>query len=157
MGYMQRREAALTADSEEGNQPTPANQQATQLRGTSMATILFVEDHVDSLRLMTRLLSGAGYEVLPAASLAEARQLASTTPIDLLISDLGLPDGSGADLLRGLLHANGSKPDGLKAIAISGYDMEEDLRRSREAGFVRHVTKPVNFDVLMETIRELLG
>jgi CheY-like chemotaxis protein len=138
------REAVLSAADYEhaGNQTPP----------TPLATILFVEDHADSLRVMTRLLVGAGYDVHPAATLAEAQQLARDTTFDLLISDLGLPDGSGADLLRSM---SAQRP--MKAIAISGYDMGEHIRRAQDAGFARHVTKPVNFQVLMDTIREVLA
>ncbi|MFP5284955.1 MAG: response regulator, partial [Thermoanaerobaculia bacterium] len=62
--------------------------------------------------------------------------------------DLGLPDGSGLDLMREL----GAR-HGLRGIALSGYGMEEDVQRSREAGFETHLTKPVNLETLREAIR----
>ena len=70
----------------------------------------------------------------------------------LVISDLGLPDGSGYDLMRKL-----RADHRLRGIALSGFGMEEDVRRAEEAGFSRHLTKPVDFDLLLSTIRELLA
>jgi CheY-like chemotaxis protein len=65
------------------------------------------------------------------------------------VSDLGLPDGSGHDLMREL-----KSRYGLSGIALSGYGMEEDVHQSREAGFDRHLTKPVSIQVLAAAIRE---
>lgn len=59
------------------------------------------------------------------------------------MSDLGLPDGTGFDLMRELRDRHG-----LKGIAVSGFGMEEDLRRSRESGFLEHLIKPVDIDKL---------
>ena len=58
-----------------------------------------------------------------------------------LLSDLGLPDGSGLDLIREIRARCGPE---VKAICLSGYGMEEDMRQSREAGFLAHLTKPVS-------------
>jgi CheY-like chemotaxis protein len=69
---------------------------------------------------------------------------------DLLISDIGLPDGSGLDLIRKLL---AERP--IKGIALSGYGMEEDIQRSREAGFEEHLTKPINLQKLEATIQRV--
>jgi DNA-binding response OmpR family regulator len=79
--------------------------------------------------------------------LAEARSLAESRGFDLLISDLGLPDGSGIDLMRQLKASHG-----MRGIVLSGYGMEEDVQRSLEAGFSEHLTKPVNFDHLKAAI-----
>jgi len=71
---------------------------------------------------------------------------------DVLISDLGLPDGNGFDLLRELL-----KVRPIPGIALSGYGMESDIERSREAGFVEHLIKPINIARLEEKLREILA
>jgi len=73
-------------------------------------------------------------------------------PVRLVISDLGLPDGSGCDLMRRLRSEHR-----LRGIALSGFGMEEDVKQAEEAGFSRHLTKPVDFDLLLSTIRELLA
>ena len=113
--------------------------------------ILVVDDHVDTSKVMARLLSRNGYHVRTAGTLRAAVEAVVSDPIDLVISDLGLPDGSGHDLMRRLRQSH----DGVKGIALSGYGTEEDVRKSHEAGFDTHLTKPTDFDRLLDTIREL--
>lgn len=113
--------------------------------------ILLVEDHADTAAVMSRLLKMLGHEVRLAHSVESAlREAASGSAIDLLISDIGLPDGTGFDVLRGV-HERGSVP----AIALTGFGMDHDIARSRAAGFSEHLTKPVNFDRLEAVIRAL--
>ncbi|HEX3131517.1 MAG TPA: ATP-binding protein [Thermoanaerobaculia bacterium] len=111
--------------------------------------LLLVEDHIDTAEAMADLLRDMGHEVTVARSLAEAREAAEREDggLDLVISDLGLPDGSGLDLMREL-----SGRHGLPGIALSGYGMDEDIRRSREAGFTAHLTKPISLQTLQEAI-----
>jgi signal transduction histidine kinase len=115
--------------------------------------ILLVEDHVDTARAMQRVLSVAGHSVHVAGDVAMAFKLAEEHPFDLLMSDLGLPDGSGLDLM----HALRTKGIHLRAIAITGYGREEDIKRSREAGFIAHVVKPVTIPQLEEAIARVAG
>ncbi len=110
--------------------------------------ILLVEDHGDTARIMRRLLSARGHEVQVAGDVATALQLAAEQRFDLLLSDLGLPDGSGLDLMR-TLRARGLT---LPAIALSGYGQETDQQASREAGFTLHLVKPVNMLALAKAI-----
>ena len=113
--------------------------------------ILLVEDHADTASALTDLLRDRGYQVSTAGSIAQALALAASeegTPIDLVVSDLGLPDGSGLDLMREL-----SSRHGLSGVALSGYGMEEDVRNSHEAGFRQHLTKPVDLRALEDAIR----
>ncbi|HET9209926.1 MAG TPA: ATP-binding protein, partial [Thermoanaerobaculia bacterium] len=117
--------------------------------------ILLVEDHEDTAQAMADLLGLMGHEVTLAGSVAAALAAAEAVHgegIDLVVSDLGLPDGSGQDLMRELIRLYG-----WKGIALSGYGMEEDIRRSREAGFARHLTKPVDLDTLRAAIRQVAG
>jgi light-regulated signal transduction histidine kinase (bacteriophytochrome) len=113
--------------------------------------ILLVEDHKDTARVMSRLL-GQDHEVQIADSIAAARALAAKRAFDLVISDLGLPDGSGNDLMRELRARYR-----LKGIALTGWGMEDDIRASKEAGFACHLTKPVNFKSLTAAIRDVVG
>jgi CheY-like chemotaxis protein len=69
---------------------------------------------------------------------------------DVLISDIGLPDGTGLDLM---CQARAIQP--LVGIALSGFGMEHDIRRSKEAGFALHLTKPLNFQLLVDSIERL--
>ncbi len=109
--------------------------------------ILLVEDHEPTRTSLTQLLLRRNYRVSAAASLAEARALARKEKFDLLVSDIGLPDGSGFDLMRELREHHG-----LKGVALTGYGMEEDVRRSYDAGFVTHLTKPVRMESLDEAL-----
>jgi len=107
-----------------------------------------VEDHEDTLLLMRRLLTIDGHEVTPAKSVAEGLAAVEETNPDLLISDLGLPDGSGHDLVRRLAERGRRIP----AIALSGYGAASDIEKSREAGFVEHITKPIDFASLRAAV-----
>ena len=109
-------------------------------------SLLLVEDHPDTANAMQRLLHGRGYIVRTAGSMAEALRAADTSFFDVVISDIGLPDGSGLELMRRL---NG-RP--IKGIALSGFGMEEDVRKSRAAGFSEHLIKPIDVGQLEAAI-----
>jgi CheY-like chemotaxis protein len=96
------------------------------------------------------LLEKKGHHVLAAGTVAEAVAGAQNEEFDLLISDIGLPDGSGLDLMREIQGVQK-----IRGIALSGFGMEDDVRRSKEAGFEEHLTKPVNFQRLESVIRQL--
>ena len=115
--------------------------------------ILLVEDHADTARIMSQLLRAFGYEVRTAGTVASALELAGSEDFDLILSDLGLPDGSGLDVICGV---HKQHPH-LKGIALSGFGMDEDIARSHQAGFIEHVTKPVNFDELRRVIDNTIG
>lgn len=116
----------------------------------SHVQILFVEDHKDTARVLGRILKSAGFEVSHADTLARARELAARRRFDLVISDLGLPDGSGLDLMRGL-----RETQGLNGIALSGFGTDDDVAASYAAGFAEHVTKPVDWERLRNAIERL--
>ena len=105
--------------------------------------ILLVEDHEDTNRSLTNLLRRRGYKVQAAHSVKTALDLAATEQFDVLVSDIGLPDGSGIELMR-MLHSE--RP--LFAIALTGYGMEEDIRKSYDGGFDHHLVKPVDLNKL---------
>jgi signal transduction histidine kinase len=113
--------------------------------------ILLVEDNHDTLRILARLLQRGGYEVKTADCFLKALQISASERFDIVISDLGLPDGSGLDLMRQI-----KKSYGLPGIALSGYGTEDDIRESRAAGFERHLVKPVDFKVLRTAIQQIL-
>lgn len=114
--------------------------------------ILLVEDHVDTIRAMARLLNLSGYIVHTATSFAAAQQICAEQQFDLLISDVGLPDGTGYDLMRQMLQSERAP----KGIAVSGYGSQKDVENSLRAGFSAHLVKPVEFDTLCDTIREVI-
>ncbi len=147
--------------------PVPAHSAVPETGGEPPARddkplrLLLVEDHSDTAAAMAELLRCLGHDVTVAHSVAEglatadeiqSRAPSGTAGIDLVLSDLGLPDASGLDLMREL-----AQRYGLRGIALSGYGMEEDLRRSREAGFTRHLTKPVDLESLRAAIQQVAG
>lgn len=113
--------------------------------------VLLVEDHEPTLAVLSRLLTRSGHRVVSAGSIAEAVAAAKTSPFDLLVSDLGLPDGTG---IEGIAKLRAVQP-GLRGIALSGYGMEDDLQRSSQAGFSLHLTKPVDYEQLRRALRAI--
>jgi CheY-like chemotaxis protein len=111
--------------------------------------ILLVEDDVDTGDLIGELLHDAGYEVSTVRS-AKAALASNLHDVDLVISDIGLPGLSGLDLMRTI-----RREHPLRGVALSGYGTEADIHASEEAGFSAHLTKPVAFDDLLATIRQV--
>src|SRR4051812_712309 len=101
------------------------------------AKILLVEDHTDTARVLARLLGLSGYHVSTADTFAAAMQLCDQQKFDLLISDVGLPDGSGYDLMRQIMQRRCAA----KGIAVSGYGSDKDVAESLQAGFAEHLVK----------------
>lgn len=114
--------------------------------------ILLVEDHEMTAKLVGELLESWGHEVDIAGSVGQAVTRFNQNKPDLLISDIGLPDGSGWALLQIL---KGMAP--MKAIALSGFGAEIDLERSRQAGFQVHLIKPVISKQLEEAIAQVMS
>jgi len=115
--------------------------------------VLLVEDHSDTARAMWRLLRAQGFAVDCATTCTEAIQAIGASRYDLLVSDIGLPDGTGFDLMR---HARAAKGrGGIAGIALSGFGLEHNIRRSKQAGFAVHFTKPLNIQQLIESIERL--
>lgn len=115
------------------------------------ARVLVVDDHVDTCTGMKMMLERRGYRVTTANSAEEAVQKAQAADFDVVVSDIGLPDRSGFELMQELRALKG-----LRGIALSGFGSESDVTRAREAGFSEHLTKPINFDRLEQAIHELL-
>jgi signal transduction histidine kinase/ActR/RegA family two-component response regulator len=112
--------------------------------------LLVVEDHEPTMAVLERLLRRHGHDVLTACTVESALLLASTHSFDLVISDIGLPDGNGIDLMRQL-----TKDYGLRGIALSGYGMAADHAKTQQAGFLAHLVKPINFDQLHRVLQEI--
>ncbi len=116
------------------------------------ARILLVEDHPDTAHVISRLLEKLQYQTKIAGSLGAARRLAQEHEFDLLICDIRLPDGSGLELMRELrLRFE------IKGIAMSGLAADEDLQKSKDAGFDCHLTKPVDFQTLRTAVEQMLA
>jgi CheY-like chemotaxis protein len=111
--------------------------------------ILLVEDHEDTNRSLTRLLQLRGYHVQSASNVQSAIEMSRNGDFDVLISDLGLPDGSGIDLIHAL---RSNRP--VLGIALTGFGMEDDIRKSRDAGFKHHLVKPIDLNMLDSFLQE---
>jgi len=121
------------------------------LTAQTNARILLVDDHPDTCVALERLLTLRGHHVIAAQSIRAAMEAAESNQFDLLVSDVGLPDGSGMELLR-LLRASFTMP----GIAMSGFGMEADISKSLEAGFSAHLVKPVKMEKLEAAIARVL-
>jgi len=112
--------------------------------------VLLVEDHADSAEALEIGLSSAGYRVIVATSVQSALSHADEE-FDIVVSDLGLPDGSGLEVMRAL---RARWP--VAGIALSGFGAASDVQSSRDAGFQRHLVKPVDLAQLIESIEMLV-
>ena len=109
--------------------------------------ILLVEDHQDTQRTLSRLLTHFGHNVVTADNVEGAMAIMASNNIDAVLCDIGLPDGSGFEVAA-QARANG----GIKAIALTGFGTEQDVQRSKEAGFDFHLVKPINFQELQTVL-----
>ena len=112
--------------------------------------LLIVEDHESTREVLGRLLTRAGHQVTASVTMEEALAAFRADTFDAIISDLGLPDGSGLDLMREMQRIRT-----VPGIALSGYGMQEDLRRTREAGFLAHLVKPVDLEALLTELEKI--
>lgn len=115
------------------------------------ASILIVEDHGDSREALAKVLRLNGYEVVSAANTREARHLAAHREFQLVICDLGLPDGAGHELFAELRRAHG-----MRGIAVTGLSISDTLQHIQESGFDAYLLKPLLADTLMATIQRVL-
>ena len=97
--------------------------------------IFVVENHADTLLSLKLYLEDSGHEVRTAMTIHQALAILPKAVCDVLICDIGLPDGSGLELVPRI-------PEGIYAIAMSGFGMNADSARSKAAGFRYHLLKP---------------
>jgi CheY-like chemotaxis protein len=114
-----------------------ASHAATPLR------VLVVENHADTREFLGSMLEGLGHTVIVAESMDDALRAAARSGCDVLISDIGLPDGDGWELLNRL-----NLPRPMYAIAMSGYGTVSDRNRSKAAGYRHHLVKPMELEQL---------
>jgi signal transduction histidine kinase/CheY-like chemotaxis protein len=139
------------AASGDGAEEGPSATREVELRTPMLRRVLVVDDHRDTCTGMKMMLERRGYEITVAHSAEQAVEKAHERDFDLLISDIGLPDRSGYDLMRELRESKS-----LPGIALSGFGSEHDVSKARAAGFAEHLTKPINFEQLEEAIQNLL-
>jgi len=128
-----------------GDDPT----QASYKPGKSLR-ILVVEDHGETLQTLSHLLSHFGHEISMADGARSALEFVESKQFDVVLSDIGLPDGSGYDVI-----AQAKRKQPVKGVALTGFGKEEDFKRSKEAGFDFHLTKPVDFHELRTVLGQI--
>jgi len=129
----------------------PATSNLSPDPGSKGARILLVEDHEPTRFAVERLLKRRGFVVVSSGTAEEALSIADGEKFDLVISDIGLPELDGFSLMARLRDSHG-----LRGIALTGYGMEEDLERSRAAGFVSHLIKPIDVQKLEAALADAL-
>jgi PAS domain S-box-containing protein len=117
--------------------------------------VLLVEDHADTAAKLKRLLTNRGCLVTTAGSVAEAKVVMKQARADVLLSDIGLPDGQGLELMQPFFAISNGRP--VAGIALSGYGMPEDVERSTAAGFAHHLTKPIDISRLEKILAGVAG
>lgn len=132
-----------------GQSEKPADESAASI--SKAANILMVEDHQDTARVIARLLRDLGHTVSMASTVCKAKELIDGGTYDLLLSDIGLPDGTGIDVVTYL-----RQKSSIPAIAMTGYGMEDDIARCKAAGFQEHLTKPIHFQRLQLLIEDMM-
>ncbi|MFL6567684.1 MAG: PAS domain S-box protein [Chthoniobacterales bacterium] len=137
---------SASAETDTASRDPGIDEQPSHLR------ILLVEDHNDTARILARLLKHFGYEIATAATVEEALSAFRSQKFDAILSDIGLPDGTGYDVMS---EAKRERDGDIKGVALTGYGMSEDVRRSKEAGFDFHLTKPVDVAELRTVLRKL--
>lgn len=112
--------------------------------------ILIIEDHSDTLQALSNLLTHFGHEISVADDAESARKIIRSKEFDVVLADIGLPDGSGYDLIA---EAKRKRP--VKAVALTGFGAPDDIARGKEAGFDFHLTKPVDFHELRAVLGQI--
>ncbi len=137
-----------TVDVREADEPAAVPGAPLPVNAHRRLRVLLVEDDADSLELLSTVLATAGHQVATATSVAEARARAGDG-WDAVVSDVGLPDGSGLDVAR---HVRALPDPPSLAVALSGYGSADDVARSREAGFDIHLVKPIEPSRLLHVL-----
>ncbi len=117
--------------------------------------VLVVDDNIDNLELVSVVLEQYGTEVRTAASAAEAIEAIAQFLPDILISDIAMPDVDGYSLIRQIRNLEAEQGGFLPAIALTAHAKEEDRFLSLEAGFQRHLPKPLDPFELVAVVAQL--
>lgn len=136
-----------------GNRPSPDQTTSTILEGVD---VLVVDDDADSRELLARVLRDSGAQPRLAASVAEALDLFRESPPAAIVSDIGMPEQDGIDLIRRVRELEAGRERPTPALALSAFARPEDHERSTSAGFDIHIVKPVEPGRLALQIAQLI-
>lgn len=112
--------------------------------------ILVVEDHGETRQTLSRLLGHFGHEISVADGTRSACEIVDSKIFDVVLSDIGLSDGNGYEVI-----AHAKRKQAVKGVALTGFDKDEDIKRAKEAGFDFHLAKPVDFHELRSVLGQI--
>jgi CheY-like chemotaxis protein len=144
--------AALPALSEDALRPATPADATTYDISLAGIRVLLVEDEPDAAEFVKRLLEQQGADVLVATVAREALQMLASAPADILISDIGLPDMDGFEMMERIRQQDAANGGGIPAVALTAFARSEDRTRALRAGYQAHLTKPVDSNELVATV-----
>jgi PAS domain S-box-containing protein len=130
------------------------SQSPAQTRTLANKTILVIDDSPETTEMLSKLLQLEGAQVKSAASGTEALEVASGNNFDLIISDISMPEMDGYELLAELRRQIPRMAE-VPALALTGYGRDSDVARARREGFAEHLTKPLDIEKLLQTVKHL--
>src|SRR5262249_39775843 len=145
-------EAQRSADENVGIEPEVAAEGATPLEGLR---VLLVDDDKDSRRMLKTALSAYGAELKACPSSSEALETLKGWRADVLISDIGMPNEDGYDLIRKVRALPAEDGGTITDLALTGYASLTDEKRWLEAGYQTHMSKPVEIAKLVATVANI--
>jgi signal transduction histidine kinase/ActR/RegA family two-component response regulator len=150
--------AAVSADLPRPTAPEPAtlpSEPADLMASLTGISVLVVDDDDESREVVAAHLEGHHARVLTAASAAEALDLLQRKHVDVLLADVAMPGEDGYALIRKLRALNGSSVALIPAAALTAFARDEDRQRAFQAGFQRHLTKPIDARALVAAVTTL--
>jgi CheY-like chemotaxis protein len=120
-------------------------------------SVLAVDDEADARELIATVLEQAGARAITVSTAEEALDVLTRDRPDVLLSDIGIPGSDGYSLMRRVRDLPTEMGGSIPAAALTAYSRAEDARRAFEAGFQRHVSKPVEPEVLVSQVAALAG
>jgi PAS domain S-box-containing protein len=130
--------------------------EAIELPRLDGVNVLIVDDEPDGRGLIARIIEGRGGLTVCASSAVEALALLSSERVDIMLSDIGMPDMDGYELMRRVRLLDGTRANPVPAIAVTAYARPEDRQRSLLAGYHMHLSKPIEARELVAGIASLL-
>lgn len=149
----------LPAGDQQRLDPTASSAEPLDCRSTSLGgiKILVVDDESDARRLVKRVLEECDAQVITASSAAEALQLVVSESPDVLVSDIGMPVMDGYELIRRVRALNNGKNGRIPAIALTAFARSQDRTRALLAGYLVHISKPIEPHELIATVATVAG
>jgi CheY-like chemotaxis protein len=153
--------ASVVQDDPVGERPRPRGRSGSGLEIKRMdltgVKVLVVDDNADARALIQRVLEACGASVTTAGTAADAVLAVEHVRPHVLVSDVGMPEADGYELLRLVRGLGQARGGGLPAIALTAFARSEDRTRALRAGFLHHIAKPVEPSELVATVASVVG